>query len=60
MAHGDTVPMPEAQPRRAGGLATLLRTQMRNIAPFLTLIFLTAFFAIARDRKSTRLNSSHT
>lgn len=53
MAHGDTVPMPEAQPRRAGGLATLLRTQMRNIAPFLTLIFLTAFFAIASPSFAT-------
>src|SRR3954452_15764234 len=52
MAQGETVPIPEAQ-RRAGGVAALLRSQMRNIAPFLTLIFLTAFFAIASPSFAT-------
>src|SRR5947209_2366181 len=33
--------------QRARGLAPFLRSQMRNIAPFLTLIFLSAFFALA-------------
>jgi len=37
-------------PRRIG---TLLRAQMRNIAPFLTLIFLTGFFAAASPSFAT-------
>ncbi|WP_440640599.1 ABC transporter permease [Bradyrhizobium sp. PUT101] len=39
--------------RRARGLAPFLRSQMRNIAPFLTLIFLTAFFAFASPSFAT-------
>jgi ribose transport system permease protein len=38
------------QPNRA---RALLRAQMRNLAPFLTLIFLTAFFAIASPSFAT-------
>src|SRR4051794_3909226 len=53
MAHGETVPLPETPARRAGGIASLLRSQMRNIAPFLTLIFLTAFFALASPSFAT-------
>src|SRR3954463_16214280 len=52
MAQGETVPIPEAQ-RRAGGVAELLRSQMRNIAPFLTLIFLSAFFAVTSPSFAT-------
>lgn len=44
MASSDTVPAAAA---RARGLAPFLRSQMRNIAPFLTLIFLSGFFAFA-------------
>ena len=33
--------------KRPRGLGAMLRSQMRNIAPFLTLIFLSAFFALA-------------
>src|SRR5882757_2435857 len=44
MASGETVPAAVHRPRSVG---TFLRSQMRNIAPFLTLICLTAFFAAA-------------
>ncbi|MHC2375812.1 ABC transporter permease [Bradyrhizobium liaoningense] len=39
--------------RRARGLAPFLHSQMRNIAPFLTLIFLTTFFAFASPSFAT-------
>ena len=39
--------------QRARGLAPFLRSQMRNIAPFLTLIFLFAFFAFASPSFAT-------
>jgi len=39
--------------RRTRGLAPFLRSQMRNIAPFLTLIFLSAFFAFASPSFAT-------
>lgn len=39
--------------QRARGLAPFLRSQMRNIAPFLTLIFLSGFFAIASPSFAT-------
>ena len=35
------------------GLASFLRSQMRNIAPFLTLIFLSLFFAVASPSFAT-------
>jgi ribose transport system permease protein len=38
---------------RARTIGTVLRSQMRNIAPFLTLIFLSAFFAIASPSFAT-------
>ncbi|MGX4804467.1 ABC transporter permease [Bradyrhizobium guangdongense] len=42
-----------ATDQRARGLASFLRSQMRNIAPFLTLIFLSAFFAFASPSFAT-------
>lgn len=42
-----------ASGQRAKGLAPFLRSQMRNIAPFLTLIFLSAFFAFASPSFAT-------
>lgn len=50
MASSETVP---AAARRARGIAPFLRSQMRNIAPFLTLIFLSAFFALASPSFAT-------
>lgn len=42
-----------AASHRARGLAPFLRSQMRNIAPFLTLIFLSGFFAFASPSFAT-------
>lgn len=52
MASSDsaTRPADHARPR---GLGPFLRSQMRNIAPFLTLIFLSGFFAIASPSFAT-------
>ena len=50
MASSETAP---AASQRTGGVATFLRSQMRNIAPFLTLIFLSAFFAFASPSFAT-------
>ncbi|MCJ9701500.1 ABC transporter permease [Bradyrhizobium sp. SHOUNA76] len=50
MASSETVP---AVGQRARGLAPFLRSQMRNIAPFLTLIFLSGFFAFASPSFAT-------
>src|ERR1700753_4375784 len=50
MAGSDTIPSADRKPH---GLAPFLRSQMRNIAPFLTLIFLSAFFAIASPSFAT-------
>src|SRR5689334_21418823 len=52
MASGESVTVPAAdrKPRR---LATVLRSQMRNIAPFLTLICLFGFFAVASPSFAT-------
>ncbi len=49
MASSETVPAG----RKSGGIATFLRSQMRNIAPFLTLILLFAFFAVASPSFAT-------
>jgi ribose transport system permease protein len=49
MASSETVPAG----RKPGGIATFLRSQMRNIAPFLTLILLFAFFAAASPSFAT-------
>src|SRR6201987_5220507 len=50
MASSETVPAADRKPR---GIASFLRSQMRNIAPFLTLIFLSAFFAFASPSFTT-------
>ena len=50
MASGETVPAAVHRPRGAG---SFLRSQMRNIAPFLTLILLSAFFAFASPSFAT-------
>jgi ribose transport system permease protein len=52
MASGEGVTIPTDR-QRSHKLATILRSQMRNIAPFLTLIFLSAFFAIASPSFAT-------
>ncbi|RXG90497.1 ABC transporter permease [Bradyrhizobium zhanjiangense] len=50
MTSSETVPAAAA---RARGVAPFLRSQMRNIAPFLTLIFLSGFFAFASPSFAT-------
>ncbi|MGY3490090.1 ribose transport system permease protein [Bradyrhizobium sp. USDA 4011] len=52
MASSDSATSP-ADHQRPRGLAPFLRSQMRNIAPFLTLIFLSGFFAIASPSFAT-------
>src|SRR3569833_1683360 len=47
------VPMSEVHARQTGGIAALLRSQMHNIAPFLTLICLSVFFAVASPSFAT-------
>ena len=49
MASSEAVPTD----RKAGGLTSFLRSQMRNIAPFLTLILLFVFFAVASPSFAT-------
>jgi ribose transport system permease protein len=50
MASSDTVP---AVAHKVRGIGPFLRSQMRNIAPFLTLIFLSGFFAFASPSFAT-------
>src|SRR5579864_6312484 len=50
MASSETVAPADREPR---GIASFLRSQMRNIAPFLTLILLSAFFAVASPSFAT-------
>jgi ribose transport system permease protein len=50
MASSETIPTAGRKPR---GIASFLRSQMRNIAPFLTLIFLSLFFAVASPSFAT-------
>src|SRR5579859_3062526 len=50
MASSETVQAKEHGPK---GIASFLRSQMRNIAPFLTLILLSAFFAVASPSFAT-------
>src|SRR5215472_10928036 len=52
MASSDAVPA-DRKPR---SIASFLRSQMRNIAPFLTLILLSAFFAVASPSFATMDN----
>src|SRR3569623_2241233 len=53
MASSETVP---AAPHKARGIGSFLRSQMRNIAPFLTLSFLSLFFALASPSFATMDN----
>src|SRR5215472_12108153 len=53
MAASDGATMSPADRTLPRRLAALLRAQMRNIAPFLTLILLSAFFAIASPSFAT-------
>ena len=50
MTSSETVPSAGHKPR---GIMSFLRSQMRNIAPFLTLIFLSGFFAVASPSFAT-------
>src|ERR1700754_5096243 len=50
MASGEAVPVAGHRPGRVG---PFLRSQMRNIAPFLTLILLSAFFSFASPSFAT-------
>jgi ribose transport system permease protein len=50
MASSESVPAASHKPR---GIGPFLRSQMRNIAPFLTLIFLSVFFAFASPSFAT-------
>src|SRR5215510_2847675 len=52
MASGESATVAAAG-HRPGGIGPFLRSQMRNIAPFLTLIFLSAFFAFASPSFAT-------
>ncbi|MCA6120597.1 ABC transporter permease [Bradyrhizobium sp. WSM 1704] len=52
MASSDSATRP-ADHQRPRGLGSFLRSQMRNIAPFLTLILLSGFFAIASPSFAT-------
>ena len=53
MGSGESVTVSAAGAKRSGGIAAVLRSQMRNIAPFLTLIFLSGFFAAASPSFAT-------
>src|SRR5947208_12968980 len=50
MASGESVPAADRSPR---GVGSFLRSQMRNIAPFLTLILPRSFFAFASPSFAT-------
>ena len=50
MASSETAPVAA---QRSRGIGVFLRSQMRNIAPFLTLIFLSLFFAFASPSFAT-------
>jgi ribose transport system permease protein len=53
MATSESATVPAADRRRPRSIGTFLRSQMRNIAPFLTLIFLSGFFAAASPSFAT-------
>ena len=53
MASGESVTVPAADRKRPRRLGAMLRSQMRNIAPFLTLICLFGFFAAASPSFAT-------
>src|SRR6187549_282746 len=53
MAIDDSVTAAAASRKRPRSFAAMLRSQMRNIAPFVTLICLTGFFAVASPSFAT-------
>ena len=53
MVTGEGATVPAADRKRSHSLAVFLRSQMRNIAPFLTLICLSGFFAAASPSFAT-------
>ncbi|MGE5157297.1 MAG: ABC transporter permease, partial [Gemmatimonas sp.] len=53
MVSSDSAAVHTEHRKASGKIATLLRSQMRNIAPFLTLIFLSVFFAVASPSFAT-------
>src|SRR6476646_1287133 len=53
MATSESATAPAADRRHPRSLGTMLRSQMRNIAPFLTLICLSGFFAAASPSFAT-------
>src|SRR6202045_3845974 len=53
MVAGDNVTVSAADRKPPHKIATMLRSQMRNIAPFLTLICLSGFFAVASPSFAT-------
>src|SRR5256885_4168665 len=53
MATGESVTISATDRKRPRKIAAMLRSQMRNIAPFLTLILLSAFFAFASPSFAT-------
>ena len=53
MGSSESVTVSAADRKRSGRVAALLRSQMRNIAPFLTLILLSGFFAATSSSFAT-------
>jgi ribose transport system permease protein len=53
MATDESATIPELNRQRSHPIATMFRSQMRNIAPFLTLICLSGFFAAASPSFAT-------
>ena len=53
MADGESVTVPAGSRKRPRRIGAMLRSQMRNIAPFLTLICLFGFFAVASPSFAT-------
>jgi ribose transport system permease protein len=53
MGSGESVTVSAADRKRPGRITALLRSQMRNIAPFLTLILLSGFFAATSSSFAT-------
>ena len=53
MVTGDSATVSATDRKQPRTIAAILRSQMRNIAPFLTLIFLSGFFAVASPSFAT-------
>jgi ribose transport system permease protein len=53
MVTSESATVSATSPKRPRTITAILRSQMRNIAPFLTLIFLSGFFAVASPSFAT-------